>query len=126
MPGASWSQASTHCVAALVPLFVVSLLLFARAVLCPTLCHKLRCPVPDVVTHAVLSFLAITQVVRARAEFFRGKPAKWRMAEPCLLIIIFVTLGMILPLFFPCTPTQVPSEPESDLICMLGSSFSKT
>lgn len=28
------------------------------------------------------------------------------MAEPCLLIIIFVTLGMILPLFFPCTPTQ--------------------
>lgn len=29
------------------------------------------------------------------------------MAEPCALIVIFVTLGMILPLFFPCTPTQV-------------------
>ncbi len=28
------------------------------------------------------------------------------MAEPCALIVIFVTLGMILPLFFPCTPTQ--------------------
>jgi hypothetical protein len=48
-----------------------------------------------------------SQVVRARTEFFKGKPAKWRMAEPCLLIVIFVTLGMILPLFFPCTPTQV-------------------
>lgn len=48
----------------------------------------------------------VPQVVRARNEFFKGKPAKWRMAEPCLLIIIFVTLGMILPLFFPCTPTQ--------------------
>ena len=47
------------------------------------------------------------QVARARSEFFKGKPARWRMAEPCALIIIFVTLGMILPLFFPCTPTQV-------------------
>jgi hypothetical protein len=46
-------------------------------------------------------------VARARSEFFKGKPARWRMAEPCALIIIFVTLGMILPLFFPCTPTQV-------------------
>jgi hypothetical protein len=45
-------------------------------------------------------------VARARSEFFKGKPARWRMAEPCALIIIFVTLGMILPLFFPCTPTQ--------------------
>lgn len=47
------------------------------------------------------------QVARARQEFFKGKPAQWRMAEPCLLIVIFVTLGMMLPLFFPCTPTQV-------------------
>ncbi|EFN56864.1 hypothetical protein CHLNCDRAFT_144489 [Chlorella variabilis] len=31
-------------------------------------------------------------VVRARNEFFKGKPAKWRMAEPCLLIIIFCVI----------------------------------
>lgn len=54
---------------------------------------------------------ALPQVTRARSEFFKGRPAKWRMAEPCLLIIIFVTLGMILPLFFPCTPTQVRCHP---------------
>jgi hypothetical protein len=30
----------------------------------------------------------------------------WRMAEPCLLMALFVTLGMLLPLAFPCTPTQ--------------------
>ena len=47
------------------------------------------------------------QVARARSEFFKGRPPRWRMAEPCLLIVIFVTLGMILPLFFPCTPTHV-------------------
>ena len=30
----------------------------------------------------------------------------WRIAEPLLLISIFITLGMLLPLAFPCTPTD--------------------
>lgn len=50
--------------------------------------------------------LLVMQVTRARSEFFKGRPARWRMAEPCLLIVIFVTLGMVMPLFFPCTETQ--------------------
>lgn len=67
---------------------------------------------------AILFTILNLKVVRARAEFFRGKPAKWRMAEPCLLIIIFVTLGMILPLFFPCTPTQcVIIQGETKPLC---------
>ena len=30
----------------------------------------------------------------------------WRIGEPLVLISIFVTLGMLLPLAFPCTPTE--------------------
>ena len=63
------------------------------------------------------------QVARARAVYFRGKPKSWRMAEPCLLIVIFVTLGMMLPLFFPCTPTQcVIIQGETKPLCPDGTS----
>lgn len=46
------------------------------------------------------------QVARFRAEFINHS-RRLRMAEPCIVIVLFVTLSMVLPLFFPCTPTQV-------------------
>lgn len=30
----------------------------------------------------------------------------WRIAEPCILVALFVTLSLLLPLAFPCTPTH--------------------
>ena len=45
-------------------------------------------------------------MARFRQDFFKHKDPKWRMMEPCALIVLFVTLGMVLPLFFRCTPTQ--------------------
>lgn len=35
----------------------------------------------------------------------QGRKA-WRMGEPLLIIAIFVSLSMLLPLAFPCTPTN--------------------
>lgn len=70
---------------------------------------------------AILFTILNLKVARARSEFFKGKPAQWRMAEPCLLIIIFVTLGMMLPLFFPCTPTEcVIIQGETTPLCPDG------
>ncbi|KAI7836469.1 hypothetical protein COHA_009686 [Chlorella ohadii] len=70
---------------------------------------------------AIIFTLINLKVARARQEFFKGRPAKWRMAEPCALIVIFVTLGMILPLFFPCTPTQcVIIQGETKPLCPEG------
>ena len=40
----------------------------------------------------------------------QGRTA-WRIAEPCILIGLFVTLGMLLPLAFPCTPTHCVIHP---------------
>jgi hypothetical protein len=43
------------------------------------------------------------------------------MAEPCVLIVLFVTLGMLLPLFFPCTPTQcVVIQGQTKPLCPEG------
>ncbi|KAL4529321.1 hypothetical protein Ndes2526A_g04115 [Nannochloris sp. 'desiccata'] len=59
------------------------------------------------------------RVTRLRAELLRTKFQK--MAEPCILIILFVTLGTLLPLFFPCTPTQcVVIQGESTPVCPEG------
>ncbi|KAL4443355.1 hypothetical protein ABPG75_011092 [Micractinium tetrahymenae] len=70
---------------------------------------------------AILFTIINLKVARARQEFFKGRPAQWRMAEPCLLIVIFVTLGMMLPLFFPCTPTQcVIIQGETTPLCPDG------
>ena len=45
----------------------------------------------------------------------------WRMAEPCLLMALFVTLGMLLPLAFPCTPTQCYIEQgQTQPVCPPG------
>ena len=45
------------------------------------------------------------------------------MAEPCVIMGLFVTFGMLLPLFFPCTPTAcVVSQGDSTPICPEGAS----
>jgi hypothetical protein len=45
------------------------------------------------------------------------------MAEPCLLMGLFVTLGMLLPLAFPCTPSQCVIEQGATApICPPGAS----
>ena len=44
-----------------------------------------------------------------------------RMAEPCIIIAVFVSLGMLLPLAFPCTRTScVMREGEDDPVCPPG------
>jgi H+/Cl- antiporter ClcA len=59
------------------------------------------------------------RVTRLRAELLRTKFQK--MMEPCVLIVLFVTLGTLLPLFFPCTPTQcVVIQGESTPVCPEG------
>jgi len=45
------------------------------------------------------------RVCRARDALLGG--TKWhRLVEPCVLVVIYVTGTMVLPLFFPCTPTK--------------------
>jgi chloride channel 7 len=45
------------------------------------------------------------RVCRARGALSRG--LRWgRCLEPCVLALVYVTGAMLLPLFFPCTPTQ--------------------
>ncbi|KAL3159050.1 hypothetical protein ABBQ32_011048 [Trebouxia sp. C0010 RCD-2024] len=45
------------------------------------------------------------KVVRLRDAIIQGRRT-WRMGEPLLIIAIFVSLSMLLPLAFPCTPTN--------------------
>ena len=60
------------------------------------------------------------KVARLRITVLRGK-RWWRMAEPCLLMAAFVTLGMLLPLAFPCTPTQCYIEQgQTQPVCPPG------
>ncbi|KAK9840815.1 hypothetical protein WJX81_006821 [Elliptochloris bilobata] len=60
------------------------------------------------------------KVARLRIRVLRGK-RWWRMAEPCLLMGAFVTLGMLLPLAFPCTPTQCYIEQgQTQPVCPPG------
>ena len=43
------------------------------------------------------------------------------MAEPCLLMALFLTAGMALPLAFPCTPSQcVIAQGETQPTCPPG------
>ena len=59
-------------------------------------------------------------MARLRITVLRGKRG-WRMAEPCLLMAAFVTLGMLLPLAFPCTPTQCYIEQgQTQPVCPPG------
>lgn len=61
------------------------------------------------------------KVMRWRQAFFKGQDVSWRMMEPCAVIVVFVTLGMVLPLFFKCTPTQcVIVQGETTPMCPEG------
>lgn len=45
------------------------------------------------------------KIARVRDAMVTG--LKWkRMIEPCVLVVLYVTGSMVLPLFFPCTPTH--------------------
>lgn len=45
------------------------------------------------------------------------------MAEPCILMAAFVTVCMLLPLGFGCTPTQCYIKPtETKPVCPPGTS----
>lgn len=66
----------------------------------------------------VFTFLNL-RVARLRGEVLRSKRAK--MAEPCILIVLFATINTVLPLFFPCSPTQcVVIQGESTPVCPEG------
>jgi chloride channel 7 len=69
---------------------------------------------------AAIAFIGINlRAARARAALLRTKAQ--RMAEPLVLIAVFVTLSTVLPLFFPCTPTQcVVIQGESTPVCPEG------
>ena len=81
--------------------------------------------IPAAICGLVAGLLAILftflnlRVTRMRAALLKSKKAK--MLEPCVLIVVFVTLGTILPLFFPCNPTQcVIIQGESTPVCPEG------
>lgn len=81
--------------------------------------------IPAAVCGLVAGLLAIVftfvnlRVTRMRSELLCTKKAK--MMEPCILIIVFITIGTILPLFFPCVPTQcVIIQGESTPVCPEG------
>lgn len=82
--------------------------------------------IPGAVCGVLCGLLAIgftvmnLNVIRFRNAVI-NRDKRMRMAEPCVLIIVFVTLGMLLPLFFPCTPTQcVVLQGETTPICPDG------
>jgi hypothetical protein len=53
---------------------------------------------------ALASSLALAQIARLR-DYFTSH-LKWRrIIEPCVLAALYTTGCMVLPLFFPCTPT---------------------
>jgi hypothetical protein len=55
------------------------------------------------------------RVCRARDARLGG--AKWRRCvEPCVLVVVYVTGTMVLPLFFPCTPTQCVTH-QGEVYC---------
>ncbi|WPT16484.1 Chloride channel protein D [Picochlorum sp. SENEW3] len=81
--------------------------------------------IPAAVCGLVSGLLAIAftflnlRVTRMRSELLKTKKAK--MMEPCILIVVFITIGTILPLFFPCVPTQcVIIQGESTPVCPEG------
>ena len=81
---------------------------------------------PAAVIGTVCGLLAIAfTAVNLKAARLRDavltKNQKLRMAEPLVIIAVFVTLGMLLPLAFPCTPTScVMREGESEPFCPPG------
>jgi hypothetical protein len=53
------------------------------------------------------ALFTMTNLRVCRARDARMAGAKWRRCvEPCVLVVVYVTGTMVLPLFFPCTPTQ--------------------
>lgn len=82
--------------------------------------------VPAALCGAVCGALAVAfGIINLKAVRFRAAvinpDRRLRIAEPCVLIVVFVTLGMILPLFFSCTPTQcVVLQGETTPICPDG------
>lgn len=68
----------------------------------------------------ILFTVANIKVVRLRDQVLGNN--KWRrVMEPVVIIAIFVTLSMWLPLFFPCTPTQCfAPEEEATIVCPEG------
>lgn len=81
--------------------------------------------IPAAVCGLVAGLLAILftflnlRVTRMRSKLLCSRKAK--MMEPCILIIVFITIGTILPLFFPCVPTQcVIIQGESTPVCPEG------
>ena len=69
---------------------------------------------------AAIGFTVLNlRVTRLRSKLLKTKRA--RLLEPCVLIVVFTTVGTILPLFFPCLPTQcVIIQGESKPVCPEG------
>ncbi|KAK9853352.1 hypothetical protein WJX84_009701 [Apatococcus fuscideae] len=69
------------------------------------------------------AFTAVNlKIARLRAAATPARTGRmWMMVEPCVLIGLFVTFGMLLPLAFPCRPTQCYMRPGEDVpICPEG------
>ena len=82
--------------------------------------------IPAVIIGLVCGTLAIAftalnlKVARLREAIFT-KDKRLKILEPLVIITVFVSLGMLLPLAFPCTPTScVIREGESQPYCPPG------
>lgn len=68
-----------------------------------------------------IAFTGVNLKAARLREAVLTKNQRLRMAEPMAIIAVFVTLGMLLPLAFPCTPTScVMREGESEPFCPQG------
>jgi chloride channel 7 len=65
---------------------------------------------------ALASSLALAQIARLR-DYFTSH-LKWRRTiEPCVLAALYTTGCMVLPLFFPCTPTTCVVDEVGEQLC---------
>ncbi|KAK9806419.1 hypothetical protein WJX73_004486 [Symbiochloris irregularis] len=90
------------------------------------LANHMAAMAPAVVIGVICGLLAIVftvinlKVARMRRVILKGRK-RWRMAEPCILMALFVTLGMFLPLAFPCVPTSCfIQQGQAQPVCPAG------
>eukprot|EP00955_Chlamydomonas_euryale_P054248 355754-Chlamydomonas_euryale.AAC.10 len=110
---------------------VLSLLSVLRPVLCRHMPSpaKAGCPCSlaarlqarDSVCARVCIRCLPSQISRLRLDL--SSHLKWgRMVEPIVLTVLYTTICMVLPLFFPCTPTEC-LENDGVLYCATGKGF---
>ena len=75
---------------------------------------------------AAAAFTAVTLAWdrRVRARFVA--PYRWRrLAEPCVYMLLFLTLAIVLPFAFPCRESGCVAMPDGSLVCKEDSAIAR-